>query len=202
MGQGDVLLDVQVGNEVKCLENEPQQPAAQARGSISLELIDPHGMVAVTEFDRPGIGTVEARNQMHQGRFTNARFSDNSDTLTACHVEIDIAQDPAITLPRPYCAQHTTYAAQNQRAVSRASLGHQSMMSAQASSGTAATLPTTGTVLTTAAETRQGAASTLQPDIVTKAIADKISTKEWLGGVSAGVVCILNLFRSERSAAD
>jgi hypothetical protein len=86
----------------------------------------------------------------------------------------------------------------NQRAVARLRRCHQSMMSAQASSGTATTLPTTGTVLTTAAEIRHGAARTLQPERVINRIADisgETLGRRLNGGLASGAsfVFILKL---------
>ena len=193
--QGNVLLDIEVWNEVEGLENKSNQTSAQACGRIGFQLVDPDHPIVIPEFDRPGVGAVESSNEMHQRGFADARFTNDRDALTTADLEVDLAQYPTIALPRSGTTVKSADASNDQRTVASWRCRHQSMISAQASSGTATALPTTGTVLTTAAEIRHGAARTLQPERMISRIADTRSGIVLRGGrCGKRVSCILVTF--------
>ena len=202
VGQGNVLLNIEMWNQVEGLENESDQTPPQACGRIGFQLIDPDHSIAIPEFDRPRVWAVESSDEMHQRGFADARFPNDCDALTAADLEVDLAKYPAIVLTCSRATVQSADAANDQRKVAPWRRRHQSMMSAHASSGTATALPTTGTVLTTAAEIRQGAARTLQPERVISSIAD---TSSGIVGrrvrCGASVSCILVTFRSILAAS-
>jgi hypothetical protein len=65
VGQRSILQNIQMWDQVKRLENESDQTSAQARGSIGFQLINPDHLIAITKLDRPRVGAIESRNEVH-----------------------------------------------------------------------------------------------------------------------------------------
>ena len=124
-GQEDVLDSAQLGQQVEGLEDEADVAPANGGQPSLVELVQ----ARAAELDRPGIGAIEAAEQMQEGRLPRAGASDDGNELAARNVQIgavehaDSGASFAVRLDEPACVHERPHAARIGTVFRRRSLG-------------------------------------------------------------------------------
>lgn len=90
--EGDIPCQIEMGQDVKGLEHEADRIPAERRPRGLVE----RGEIDARHRDFAGIGRVEPRDDVEQGRLANAGFAADRDMLTRREAQIEpLEQSPA-----------------------------------------------------------------------------------------------------------